>query len=46
MMGRRGLTGVPSGGDAWTLVSLAREKINISVMLPLIKYEILSERVS
>lgn len=44
MMGRTGLTGVPSGGDDWTLVvSLAREKIDISAILPLIKYEILNE---
>lgn len=44
VMGGRGLTGVPSVGDAWTLgVSLAREETNISVILPLIRYETLSE---
>lgn len=42
MMGRRGLTEVPKGGDGCTLV-IAREKMNISVILPLIKYVILRE---
>lgn len=44
MMRRTGVTRVPKGEDGCTLViSLAREKMNISVILPLIKYEVLRE---
>lgn len=44
MTGRTDLRGVPNGEDTWTLVvSLGRGKINISVILPLITFEILSE---
>lgn len=44
MMGRTGVTRVPKGEDGCILViSLAREKMNISVILPLIKYEVLRE---
>lgn len=44
MMGRTGLTRVLKGEDGCTLVtSLARQKMNISVILPLIEYEVLRQ---
>lgn len=43
-MGRTCLTRVPQGENCCTLlITLAKEKINISVILPLIKYEVLRE---